>query len=160
MIKGETLRIEITAENATALEVRLGGPQARTVTASLTDGVWKATADTASWAVGLYAWQAWATYADSTKTVVETGTLPVTEPLAANQDVRSVAQKNVEAIEAMLTKNAPEGVRRYRINNRELERYSVAELLQLLSHWKAELRKETRLAKGRGPLGPRIAFRI
>ena len=75
-------------------------------------------------------------------------------------DIRSTARQIVEKIEAMIAGNAGEGVRRYKINNRELERYSVAELLQLLSYWKAQVRIEERKELGKSALGPRIAVRF
>ena len=66
----------------------------------------------------------------------------------------------VEKLEAMLEGNASKGVRRYKINNRELERYSVSELMEMLTYWKRQAAIEARKAKGVSVLGPRIEFRI
>jgi hypothetical protein len=74
--------------------------------------------------------------------------------------MRSQARIALDNINAMLSGQAKEGVRRYRINNRELERYTVAELLQLKSHFAADVLKEERRAKGLNSLGPRIAVHL
>lgn len=159
MIKGETLKIQVTDAEATAVEFRFGGAATQTLTGVKEGDDWKASVSTASWNPGSYAWQAWATYADSSVAVIDSGSFDLADALQVG-DVRSVARQNVDAIQRMLTGNAAEGVRRYKINNRELERYSVAELIQLLSYWKAELKREERLEAGRSTLGPRIAFRF
>ncbi len=75
-------------------------------------------------------------------------------------DIRSTARKAVKNIEAILAGGATIEARRYKINNRELERYSIAELLQLLSFWRKELADEERKEKGASKLGPHIEFRI
>ena len=75
-------------------------------------------------------------------------------------DERTTARTIVENIEAMMKGNATEGVRRYKINNRELERYSVAELMQLLSYWRHRMMQEERKDRGNFGLGPRIAVRF
>jgi hypothetical protein len=159
MIKGETLAIQVDDAEATAVEFRLGGPQTLVLTATAEGSMWKASASTAEWTAGFYAWQAWATYADGTVSVISRGDFNLSAALGVG-DVRSQARKNLEAIQAMLAGNLSEGVRRYRINNRELERYSVAELLSLESRYKAELKREERTEAGRSTLGPRIAFRF
>jgi hypothetical protein len=159
MIKGETLKIQVTDALATAVEFRFGGPQTRTITGTKSGDDWTGTQSTSAWTAGFYEWQAWATYADASVAVIDRGNFPLEDSLAVG-DRRSVAKQNIDAINSMLTGNAAEGVRRYKINNRELERYSVAELLQLLSYWKAELKKEERAEAGRSTLGPRIAVRF
>jgi hypothetical protein len=152
MTKGETLQLLVSDGSAASVEFRFGGAQTRTVAATKSGSDFSIAADTAAWTAGAYAWQAWATYADASKKIIGTGTLDLADALGVG-DVRSNARKMVEMIEAMMAGNATEGVRRYRINNRELERYSVAELLQLLSYWRAQVKRENR----NGGLGPRIA---
>lgn len=159
MIKGETLSIQVTDAEATAVEIRLGGASLQTLSAAKDGDVWTASASTSAWDAGFYEWQAWASYTGDRVAVIDRGNFKLEDTLTVG-DRRSVAQQNIDAINGMLTGNAAEGVRRYKINNRELERYSVAELLQLLSYWKAELKKEERLEAGRSTLGPRIAFRF
>ncbi len=159
MIKGETLSIQVEDAEATAVEFRLGGPQTRTINATAEGSTWTGTELTAEWAAGFYEWQAWATFEGGRVAVISRGNFKLEDALGIG-DRRSTAQRNIEAIQTMLEGNAGEGVRRYRINNRELERYSVSELLQLLSYWKAELKREERAEAGRSTLGPRIAVRF
>jgi hypothetical protein len=159
MIKGETLRIQVDDAEATAVEFRLGGPATRTITATKAGITWLGSALTADWVAGFYEWQAWGTYQGGRIGVISRGNFKLEDVLGVG-DRRNIAQRNIEAVQAMLEGNAGEGVRRYRINNRELERYSVAELLQLLSYWKAEYKREERAEAGRSTLGPRIAVRF
>lgn len=155
MIKGETLKLSVTVADASAVEFRFGGPHTRTVTTTKSGDTFTGSTSTSAWTAGVYAWQAWATFADNTVAVVDSGELDVSDPLGVG-DVRTSARKMVEMLEAMQAGNASEGVRRYKINNRELERYSVAELLQLLSYWKERAARERR----GGRLGPRISVRF
>ena len=155
MTKGETLQLSVSDGAASSVEYRFGGPQTRAIAATKTGSDFSISADTSAWQAGAYAWQAWATFADSSKRIIATGTLDLADALGVG-DVRSNARKMVEMIESMMAGNASEGVRRYRINNRELERYSVTELMQLLSYWKQRVRREN----GQGGLGPRITVRF
>lgn len=159
MIKGETLEMSLTDADAVSVEFRFGGPQTRTVNATKSGTTFSVAADTAAWTAGAYRWQAWGTYAENVKRVIASATIDIEDALGVG-DIRSTARQIVEKIEAMIAGNAGEGVRRYKINNRELERYSVAELLQLLSYWKAQVRIEERKAAGKSALGPRIAVRF
>lgn len=159
MIKGETLQLSVTDADAVSVEFRFGGPQTRQVAATKSGTEFTIAADTAAWTAGVYRWQAWGTYDGNIKRVIASSTVDLEDALAVG-DVRTSARKMVEMIEAMMAGNASEGVRRYRINNRELERYTVAELLQLLNYWKGQLRTEERRDKGRSALGPRIAVRF
>ncbi len=159
MIKGETLKIQVDDSAAVSVEFRLGGPQTKTITGEKSGSTWTGEELTAEWAPGFYEWQAWASYDDGFMQVISRGNFKLEDSLGIG-DRRSTARRNIEAIQSMLEGNAGEGVRRYRINNRELERYSVSELLQLLSYWKAELKREERAEAGRSTLGPSIAVRF
>ena len=159
MTKGETLKLAVQDSEASAVEFRFGGPQTKTVAAAGDGSEWTISEATTEWTPGSYAWQAWATYDDGSVSVTGSGRFDLAAPLAVG-DIRTTARKIVEMIEAMIAGNAPEGVRRYRINNRELERYSVAELLQLLNYWKAQVKREERAEQGRAALGGRIAIRF
>jgi hypothetical protein len=157
---GETLTIRQAVASATAVEARLGGPSATTQALALDSGLtWAANIDTADLLPGEYALQLWATFEDGTIRIVSSEPLTLRSPLTVG-DIRSNARKALDAIEAMLAGQANEGVRRYRINNRELERYTVDELLRLRSHFAAEVQKENRRNKGMTGLGPRIAVRF
>jgi hypothetical protein len=156
---GETLTIRQTVANATAVEARLGGPAASTHAMTLDGSEWAVNIATSTFQPGNYVVQVWATMDDSTVRVVSTESLTLRPALAAG-DIRSKARQALDAIDAMLAGQANEGVRRYRINNRELERYTVDELLKLRSHFAAEVQKENRRNKGMTGLGPRIAVRL
>ena len=159
MIKGETLQLTVTDAEAASVEMRFGGPQAHTIAATKSGSEFSIAQDTATWTAGVYRWQAWATYAGDIKRVIASSTVDLADGLGVG-DVRTSARKMVEMIEAMMAGNASQGVRSYKINNRELERYSVAELLSLLSYWKSRQTTEDRLSRGRSSLGPRIAIRF
>ena len=158
MIQGETLKLSVTASDASAVEFRIGGASTHAAAATYDAGLWTASLSTAAWAVGNYRWQAWTTHPDGI-TVVASREFIITAPLAVG-DLRSSARKMVEMIEAMMAGNASEGVKQYKINNRELERYGVGELIQLLSYWKNRLAIEGRKERGASTLGPRIEVRF
>jgi hypothetical protein len=160
LTQGETLRLSIPGTDDPQVEFRFGGASViPAIPATLTDGAWTAWLGTDYLEPGRYVWQAWAMDGDGGKRVLRSDGFSIAAPLDEG-DVRSLARKMVEMIESQMAGNASEGVRRYRINNRELERYSVAELLSLLSYWKNQLRIEERRARGQSALGPRIEFRI
>jgi hypothetical protein len=159
LTQGETLTIQQTVTDATAVEVRLGGASTGTHSMAAVGSCWSVNIDTAAMEPGKYVAQVWATYAGAVKRIVSTEEFTLAAALKAG-DMRTDARKALDMIEAMLSGQAKEGVRRYRINNRELERYSVAELLQLRSHYVAEVQKENRRNKGMTGLGPRIAVRF
>jgi hypothetical protein len=74
--------------------------------------------------------------------------------------VRTQARIAVAHIQAMLAGGATLEAKKYKINNRELERHSIAELLQLLSFWRRELSRESRLSSGISSIGQSISVRI
>jgi hypothetical protein len=159
LTQGETLTLTETVADATAVEVRYGGPKAGSVSMAADGTTWAVNIDTAAFEPGQYVAQLWATYAGSIKRVVSESTFRIRGAMKAG-DMRSQARIALDSISAMLAGQANEGVRRYRINNRELERYTVDELLKLRSHFAAEVLKEERRAKGLNSLGPRIAVHL
>lgn len=159
MIKGETLKLEVTNADTTAVEFRFGGPQTHNISATKDGDKFTASQSTAEWTAGAYRWQTWATFTDGSVSVISEGSLDLDAALGVG-DVRLPARKIVEMIESMMEGNAGEGVRRYKINNRELERYSVGELLQLLSYWRERMQREEKAGNGCKSLGPRISVRF
>jgi hypothetical protein len=159
LTQGETLTIQQTVAGATAVEVRLGGPSTGTHAMTADGSSWSVNIATDEMEPGQYAAQVWGTFAGDVKRIVCTETFVLAPALRAG-DMRTDAKKALDMIDAMLSGQAKEGVRRYRINNRELERYSVDELLKLRSHFAAEVQKENRRNKGMTGLGPRIAVRF
>ena len=80
--------------------------------------------------------------------------------LAAGHDARSHVQRVLDAIEAVLEKRATLDQERYRINNRELVRTPVADLLKLRDRYRGELARMKAASKG-GLFGvsARVVFR-
>lgn len=119
-------------------------------------------AATAAWAPGDYWFTVRATRgADVVE--VEQGQLTITPDLAAagaTFDGRTHAQRCLEAIEAVLEKRASLDQERYRINNRELYRTPVADLMRMRDLYRAEVRREKQAASGRSPFGALVRVRL
>lgn len=106
-------------------------------------------AATAAWEAGDYAYTIRAT--DGADVVeVESGRVRITPNLAAgNVDTRSHARITLEAIEAVIEKRATLDQERYRINNRELYRTPIGDLLKLRTFYRNEVAREDARARGR-----------
>lgn len=166
IVAGETLKACIVIVDATAVQAFVVGPARHEVAFAPSDSSrWLTATDTAEWVPGLYRFEVWATLADNSRMIAGRGTLLVgasleSAPGGEDYDPRTRAQRMVEKIEAMLEGNASAGVRRYRINNRELERYTLSELMDLLAYWKRQAAIEARKNAGTSVLGPRIEFTL
>ncbi|MCG8694683.1 MAG: hypothetical protein MI806_26040 [Minwuiales bacterium] len=75
--------------------------------------------------------------------------------IVGNQDTRSQARIALEAINAVLAKKATRDQKRFKIDDRELERTPVTELLTLRSHYAALVARERNLDRKRRGLAPR-----
>jgi len=159
IVVGETFDAQICAE-ALSIVARFRGPSSHDVDATGSGSTWAVTVDTTGWTPGNYRWQAWATRADGTKKVVVDLPLTVRDTIdSATGSFISTAEQNVANLEAMMSGGQiAAGVRKYKINNRELENYAVAEILDMLRYWRRRLVREKRIARGQSPNGPRIAF--
>lgn len=173
---GETFKLTLSARTAESVRVSFGGSSRQTADAVKTGDlstmdqatgqvseVWEVKADTSSWMPGAYAYEVWATYPDETKEIVLRGKFTLESPLADlpdQTDVRSRTRQIVENLEAMISGQASQMVKRYKINNRELERYTVPELLSMLRYWRQRLQVEERKARGISAMGPRIEVRF
>ena len=73
---------------------------------------------------------------------------PDISQLAAGHDARSHVERALAAIEAVIEKRATIDQERYRINNRELWRTPVGELLRLRDRYKAELARMQAVRRG------------
>lgn len=94
---------------------------------------------------------------------VETGSITVTPDMASVSegfDGRSQAQIALDAINAVIGKRATLDQERYRINNRELYRTSIADLLKLRSFYRLEVKREQQKACGRNPFGGVVRVRL
>lgn len=112
-------------------------------------------ATTAAWADGLYAYSLRATNGTD-KVELQAGQLTVLADLAAvtnPYDSRSDNEKALEAIQAVINKRATLDQERYRINNRELWRTPIADLLKLLTFYKNAVRQERNKARGVSTFG-------
>ncbi|QMP19229.1 hypothetical protein [Pseudomonas phage Persinger] len=119
-------------------------------------------ATTATWAPGDYWFTMRATRGDEV-VEVEQGQLTITPDLSAvtgEFDGRSQAQIALEAIDAVLAKRATLDQERYRINNRELYRTPIADLLKLRSYYAEQVRRERAKACGRNPFGATVRVRL
>jgi hypothetical protein len=159
---GETFNVTVSADPAASVLVQFAGMQSPNVAATGTAGTFTASANTSGWIPGHYIWEAWATVA-AHRALVGTGDLLIRESaatLAPGAEVRTQARIAVAHIQAMLAGGATLEAKRYKINNRELERHSIPELLQLLSFWRRELSRESRRDSASLALGSSIAVRI
>lgn len=108
-------------------------------------------AETSAWAAGAYAYTIRAT--DGADVVeVESGRLSIIPDLVSagpGYDPRSEYRKVLEAIEAVLAKRATLDQERYRINNRELYRTPIRDLLALRDRYWTLVQQEEARASGR-----------
>ncbi len=110
--------------------------------------------DTSNWVAGKY-WYSLRASRDGDVVEVEAGEIEIKPDLAtaqAGHDGRHHVQKVLDAIEAVLERRATQDQERYRINNRELWRTPVGDLLVLRDKYKAELRK-IKVSAGGGAAG-------
>lgn len=119
--------------------------------------------ETAAWTPGVYWYTIRAT--DGTAVVeVEQAQLTITPDLTAvtgPYDGRSQAQISLEAIDAVLAKRATLDQERYRINNRELYRTPIADLIKLRSYYVEQVKREQAAACGcNNPLGAVVRVRL
>ena len=162
LTKGENLKISYENASASSFTVYVRGAGSFDLNGALNAvNVWEATGDTSSLAAGEYMLEAWAEINGENLVVArERFTLQATlQDQTADVDFRSNAEKIVEAIEGFLASNGAT-YKRYQINNRELERYSIAELLKLLTHYKAIAANQKRKEQGKSVFGPGIEVRI
>lgn len=148
-----------------ALSVILRGPQSIDLDATA-DGnqhrIHASATTTAAWAPGDYWFSVRVT--DGTDVFqVDEGTLTVKPDLAAvaeSYDGRGHVQRVLDAIEAVIQGRATKDQQRYRINNRELERTPIGELLKLRSTYREELRRQKAAEKGQSLLGRPVKVRF
>lgn len=147
------------------LSAHLRGPQAINLE-SLPAGAAHAFAElasvTAEWPAGIYAYTVRATNGTDVRQV-EVGTLEVLADVVAItgvHDPRTHAAKTLEAIQAVIQKRASHDQERYVINNRELWRTPLGDLLKLRDTYRAEVRREKAAARGRSLWGPAVRVRL
>ncbi|WP_240669099.1 hypothetical protein [Dyella sp. M7H15-1] len=143
----------------------LRGPQAIDIDAA-PDGrahVFRASADeTAPWRSGRY-WYRLRMRRGEELREVERGDIDI-EPdfaqLPEGYDGRSPFELALAAIDAVLAKRATQDQLRYRINNRELWRTPIPDLIALRTYYAARVRHECAKRKGQSRFGRNIVVRF
>lgn len=130
------------------------------ITAAETGGeylVEVASATTASYSAGTYAWQAYITRAsDSARISVGSGTTSVIASLSASTaDPRSHVKKTLDAIEAVIENRATIDQMGYSIAGRTLSKTSLPDLLKFRDSYKAEYAAELNTERRKNGLPPR-----
>lgn len=104
----------------------------------------------AAWGAGVYHYQATAT-SGSVAAIVDSGTIEIKPNFAAastGYDARSPAEKILDAVNALLQGVADDNAKRTRFRDRELETFSMDELLKLRSRMLEEVKREQAAAAG------------
>lgn len=90
---------------------------------------------------------------------VGSGQITIMPDLAAAEagyTAKTHAQRTLEAIEAVIEKRASMDQERYRINNRELYRTPIADLLKLRDLYRLEVAREQQAQRGCNPFGRKV----
>lgn len=116
-------------------------------------------ATTAAWQEGNYGYSIRAVHSSSGEVYeVDSGTIDILGDMqtATGGDYRSHAQKVLDAVEAVIEGRATLDQERYRINNRELYRTPMADLLKLRAQYRNEVRQEKAKACGKSLFGQTV----
>lgn len=143
------------------LTALLRGPAAIDLQAVAEAGTYSFTtkgAETANWVPGLYAVSVRVTSADDVLEIYsgQLRVLPDMAAVGAGHDPRSDNEKALDAVNAVLLNKASQDQMRYRINNRELWRTPVGDLLKLKSVYTSAVRRERKRARGDSRFGRAI----
>lgn len=148
-----------------AVTAHLRGPSAINLTSDAEGSQhrFRATAaNTSGWAAGSYWYTLRAT--DGADVVeVESGQVQIIPDLASQPstyDGRTQAQTALDAINAVLANRATLDQERYRINNRELYRTSIPDLLKLRAFYAEQVKREKSAACGKNPFGAVVRVRL
>lgn len=113
---------------------------------------------TAAWPAGDYWYSLRATNGDDAAELVS-GQITIMPDLAAatdGYDGKTHARRTLDAIEAVIEKRASMDQERYRINNRELYRTPIADLLKLRDLYRLEVAREDQAQRGKNPFGRKV----
>lgn len=167
---GVTLEIPITltaypAGEGWTLKLALRGPDAIDVTATAdgdTHVLGASAATTSAWSPGDY-WFVLRVTDGTDIFEIENNRIEIAADLtlaAAGYDGREHVDKVLEAIEAVIEGRASKDQDRYKINNRELQRTPVTDLLMLRDKYREEARRQRAAKKGQSLLGRRVLTRF
>lgn len=152
---GAEWRLQLNLRGPVAVDVdseRIGARHGFDVAASVTS----------AWPAGRYSYTVRATDGDAVH-LVESGSVEVRPDIAAagaGHDGRSQNRRTLDAICAVIEKRASLDQQSYKINNRELSRMTVADLLKLRSHYAELVRVEDARAAGKSRWGRQVKFRM
>lgn len=161
-------RIKLRDYPATEWSLRLilRGPAAVQVVGSVEpDGLHSlnlTAAETGAWPAGIYAYSLRVTDGVDVHEV-ESSTVEVIadlDTIVAGVDQRSHARRVLDNIEAVIEKRSTQDQDKYRINNRELWRTPLADLLTLKNQYAALVRREEAKANGKPLFGPAVRVRL
>jgi hypothetical protein len=119
-------------------------------------------AATATWTPGTYWWSMRATNGADVLEVAS-GQLVIRPDLAAagaGFDGRTQNERALDAISAVLEQRASRDQQRYTINNRELWRTPIADLLKLQAHYRVAVRRERKAKAGNTSFGRTIQVKF
>jgi hypothetical protein len=140
----------------------LRGPKTIDLTADATGVITADTSVTANWLAGQY-WYSLRAISGTNVAELETGSLTV-EPnflaLPEGYDGRSQDEIALEAIDSVIAKRATLDQQRYTINNRELWRFPIGDLLKLRSVLSARVARERRRKCGAASFGRPVYVRF
>jgi len=167
IVAGETFLVQCDDLDYTTVSIYLRGPSSVNATANLdVADYWQFALDSSAWLPGSYQFEIWGTLGEA-KCYIGRYPLTVLASLSASDgpvDVRTETEKVVDALEKKIAGIAlcdeDQSVLRYRLNNRELENYSILDLRRLLALYKNRLIRERRKARGLTGPGPSMKARI
>lgn len=160
--------VTTTAYPATewSMRVSLRGPQAIDIIGGSDENIHTINANastTANWPAGNYWYSVRVTNTDGDVVELESGQIEILPDLTlvtGEYDGRTHAERVLEAIEAVIEKRATMDQRRYKINNRELERMLPSDLLRLRDYYRDAVRRERMAKKGQSLFGRLIRVRF
>lgn len=113
---------------------------------------------TATWPAGDY-WYSLRATSGADAVELASGQITILPDLAAatdGYDGKTHARRTLDAIEAVIEKRASMDQERYRINNRELYRTPIADLLKLRDLYRLEVAREDQAQRGKNPFGRKV----
>ena len=148
---GETLTLKLSIDGLESAILYLRGSSIADIDAEISEDTATFKVDTSEFEAGNYAIEIWAVTGGG-RVLIHRARLRLNESIASQAeavDQRSQAERIVAAIEDYIERGASSPHRRYRINNREIERYAISELMNLLSYYKQIVASERRKRTGR-----------
>lgn len=161
-----TVRLRDYASPLWGLALAIRGPEVIDLTGTAdTDGGWTITADagvTGTWLPGRY-WYCFRVTSGADAFDVGAGEINITTNLAAISapyDGRTQNEIALDAINAVMANRATLDQEQYKINNRELRRMPVKDLLALRAFYATQVRRERARKSGQGRLGRAVPVRF